>query len=287
MNETLDLGVLEQPVLICGGAYGNLEALQALERWAQLHGFAAENIIHTGDAAAYCADPHQATSFIRERSWPSIKGNVEEQLAVGADDCACGFEEGSVCNAMSARWFAYADRCISAEDRAWMAALPSLLRFRLNGRRFLAVHGSVEQTNSFMFESLDEAVFAEQIDLADADAVIAGHTGIAFTRMIGDRAWHNSGALGMPANDGTPRVWFSTLTPEGDAIRFAHHALVYDHSSAADKLRRADLRPGYADGLETGLWPSLDILPPAEKAATGQPISLVDTVWQSALAQAI
>ena len=168
-----------------------------------------------------------------------------------------------------------------------MAALPSLLRFRLNGRRFLVVHGSVEQTNSFMFESLDEAVFAEQIDLADADAVIAGHTGIAFTRMIGDRAWHNCGALGMPANDGTPRVWFSTLTSEGDAIRFAHHALVYDHSSAADKLRRVDLPPGYADGLETGLWPSLDILPPAEKAATGQPISLVDTVWQSALAQAI
>ena len=101
MNETLDLGVFEKPVLICGGAYGNLEALEALERWAALHGFSPQNIIHTGDAAAYCADPHLATAFIRERGWPSIKGNVEEQLAAGADDCACGFEEGSICNTMS------------------------------------------------------------------------------------------------------------------------------------------------------------------------------------------
>ncbi|MDH3742911.1 MAG: metallophosphoesterase family protein [Hyphomicrobiales bacterium] len=287
MNETLDLGVIEQPVLVCGGAYGNLEALEALERWAALHGFGPHNIIHSGDAAAYCADPHLASSFIRERGWPSIKGNVEEQLAAGADDCACGFEEGSVCNTMSARWFAHADRSISRHDRAWMAGLLSRIRFTMNGRRFAVVHGSVELTNCFMFESLDEAVFAEQIGLADADAVIAGHTGIPFTRMIGERVWHNCGALGMPANDATPRVWFSTLTPEGDAIRFAHHALVYDHLTAAEKLRRADLPSGYGDGLETGLWPSLDILPPAEAAQTGQPISRTDVVWQSALAQAI
>lgn len=287
MTETLDLGVIEQPVLICGGAYGNLEALRGLERWAALHGFGPRNIIHTGDVAAYCADPHLASSFVRGRGWPSIKGNVEEQLAAGADDCACGFEEGSVCNTMSARWFAYADRSISAQDRSWMAGLPSQFRFTLNGRRFLVVHGSVELTNSFMFESLDEAVFAEQIGLAGADAVIAGHTGIPFTRMIGDRVWHNSGALGMPANDATPRVWFSTLTPQGDAIRFAHHALVYDHKTAAEKLRQADLPCGYADGLETGLWPSLDILPPAETAQAGKPISLTDVVWQPELARAI
>ncbi|MGI9465176.1 MAG: hypothetical protein ACR2OM_14615, partial [Aestuariivirgaceae bacterium] len=78
MNKTLDLGAIDGPVLICGGAYGNLEALEALERWAALHGFAASNIIHSGDAAAYCADPHRACAFIRDRGWASIKGNVEE-----------------------------------------------------------------------------------------------------------------------------------------------------------------------------------------------------------------
>ena len=32
--------------------------------------------------------------------------------------------------------------------------------------------------------------------------------------------------------------------------------------------------PGYADGLGTGLWPSLDILPPTERSATGHPLNL-------------
>ena len=287
MNNRVELGTITRPLLICGGAYGNLEALEALTRWADLHGFDDNHIIHTGDAAAYCADAAGAASFIRHRGWASIKGNVEEQLAIGADDCACGFEEGSVCNAMSAQWFAYADSTISKADRDWMAGLPQSLGFSMNGRQFAVVHGAVDQTNRFMFESLGEFAFSDQFDIAGTDAVIAGHTGIPFTRQFGSRLWHNSGALGMPANDGTPRVWFSTLSPQADAIHIRHHALVYDHATATAKLRAAGLPQGYAAGLETGLWPSTDILPSAEQEATGMPLRLEDKLWQPDLAQAI
>jgi predicted phosphodiesterase len=287
MNNNNDLGLITRPLLICGGAYGNLEALQALSRWAGLHGFDDAHIIHTGDAVAYCADAAAASRFIRTRNWASIKGNVEEQLAAGADDCACGFAEGSVCNVMSAHWFAYADRTVSADDRKWMAALPATLTFTMSGRRFMVVHGAVDQTNRFMFESLDTAEFACQLELAGTDAVIAGHTGIPFTRSIGPCLWHNSGALGMPANDGTRRVWFSTLTPQVEGIHIRHHALIYEHDAAAAKLRSADLPQGYADGLQTGLWPSRDILPGTECAATGTPLRLDDVVWRADLAQAV
>ena len=287
MAERCDLGTIEKPLLVCGGAYGNLEALEALERWARLHDIDDDHIIHSGDAAAYCADASGASRFIRERGWASIKGNVEEQLAVGADDCACGFEEGSVCNAMSARWFAYADATITQADREWMAGLPAQLSFVMAGRRFVIVHGAVDQTNRFMFASLGEATFDKQFDLANADGVIAGHTGIPFTRRLGSRVWHNSGALGMPANDGTPRVWFSTLAPEGNGIRISHHALVYNHAQAAQKQRAARLPAGYGDGLETGLWPSTDILPAAELETTGEMLALEDVVWMPSLAKAI
>ncbi len=283
----MDLGDIDEPLLICGGAYGNLEALEALERWAGLHGFSNRQIIHTGDAVAYCADAAAVSAFLRDRGWAAIKGNVEEQLGAGADDCACGFAEGSVCNAMSAQWFTHADRTITPGDRSWMAILPDRLTFTMNGRRFMVVHGGADRTNRFMFESLGDAAFTVQLDLAECDCVIAGHTGIPFTRRIGNRVWHNSGALGMPANDGTPRVWFSTVTPDGDTIRFAHHALVYDHRTAAAKLRRAGLPEGYADGLETGLWPSLDILPDAEQGQTGKPLRPAGHVWTPRLAEAV
>ena len=35
-------------------------------------------------------------------------------------------------------------------------------------------------------------------------------------------------------------------------------------------MRRSGHADGYARSLVTGLWPSLDVLPPAERAATGE-----------------
>ena len=44
----------------------------------------------------------------------------------------------------------------------------------------------------------------------------------------------------------------------------------YDHHAAA--MRRCAHANGYARTLVMGLWPSLDILPPTERAATGRRI---------------
>lgn len=271
---TLDLGTFDQPLLVCGGAYGNLQALEALAAFQAQAGIADSHVIHTGDAVAYCADTEAATQFIARRGWHAIKGNVEEQIAAGALDCGCGFEEGSACDVASARWYAHAVATLSDTSKAWMAGLPSRLIFEMNGVRTAVVHGSVQQTNRFMWASLPETDFANELDASGADLVIAGHTGIAFTKMIGSRCWHNSGALGMPANDGTQRVWISQLAPLDGGISITHHALTFDAATAAQRIRRDGLPEGYADGLQTGLWPSLDILPQTERAATGTALDL-------------
>jgi len=35
----------------------------------------------------------------------------------------------------------------------------------------------------------------------------------------------------MPANDGTPRVWFSLLLPTAEGLRIEHPALEYDYAA--------------------------------------------------------
>ena len=195
---------------------------------------------------------------------------MEEQLAEDADDCACGFEEGSECNLLARTWYAHAQAEITPELRAWMADLPAHLTFTMSGKSVRVVHGAPSQTNRFMWESFSNETFAEELDLAHADIVIAGHTGLPFTRTFSDgRLWHNSGALGMPANDGTPRVWVSVISPGDHGPWFEHIALEYDFMSAARKMREQNLPEGYATALETGLWPSLDILPETERQTTG------------------
>jgi hypothetical protein len=155
-----------------------------------------------------------------------------------------------------------------------MAELPAHLTFSIGGISVRVVHGSVQQTNRFMFDSLSDAEFEHELDEAGVDLVIAGHAGIPFTRIIGNRCWHNSGALGMPANDGTSRVWASVLKPEPGGLSITHHAIEFDAHKAAERIRAENLPAGYADGLETGLWPSLDVLPDRERSTTGQALSL-------------
>ena len=278
--DTRHLGTFSGPVLIFGGVYGNLEAFEALLEEARRLGVRAGNMIHTGDVAAYCADTYACATRLKDLGCPAIKGNVEEQLAEGADDCACGFDEGSECDLLAMRWYALANAQTTPELRRWMADMPDHLTFDMAGCRFRVVHGSPVLVNEFVFASQPREEFEALLDAADADCVIAGHSGLPFTRAVGERVWHNSGGLGMPANDGTARVWYSLVTPGPGGISFTCHPLHYDHAAAAAKMRGAGLPEGYASGLETGLWPNTDILPAAETAATGAALEPPPHLWE-------
>lgn len=272
--KTADLETFTKPVLICGGAYGNLQALEALADLQSGLGISDNHVIHSGDAVAYCADTEASVQFLAARRWHAISGNVEEQIVLGGADCGCGYEQGSACDAASVRWYAHAVATLSAGSRQWMTDLPAHLTFSIGGISVRVVHGAVQQTNRFMFDSLSDAGFEQELDKAGVDLVIAGHAGIPFTRIIGNRCWHNSGALGMPANDGTSRVWASVLTPQPDGLSITHHAIGFDASTAATRIRTQGLPYGYADSLESGLWPSLDVLPDYERSTTGQALPL-------------
>jgi hypothetical protein len=88
--------------------------------------------------------------------------------------------------------------------------------------------------------------------------------------------------LGLPANDGTRRAWFSVMTPWDGGIRIDHHSLEYDAGRARRKMVAAGVCPGYASALDTGLWPSLDVLPKAERDAAGTPLDLSEPViWET------
>ena len=83
----------------------------------------------------------------------------------------------------------------------------------------------------------------------------------------------------MPANDGTPRVWYSVVAPTPDGILFRHEYLTYDFTTTARKMRERGLPEGYARALETGLWPSLDSLPEAEQELTGRALAPSPFLW--------
>lgn len=285
VNSIQDIGILDGPVLVFGGPYGNLEATRALRDAAQRLDIPAERVICTGDVVAYGADPQAVVDLVRGWGCAVVMGNCEESLAADAADCGCNFTEGSTCAALSAQWFEATRRDLDADAKHWMGALPRAINFTLGGRRLTAVHGGASQINKWVFASTPAADKLAEIALTGSDGVVGGHCGLPFTEIIATpdapegRLWHNSGALGLPANDGTPQVWFSVLTPTRDGIAIMHRPLDYDHAAAAAKMRTRGYPPEYADSLGTGLWPSCDILPPAERAVRGRAVSPVGTAW--------
>lgn len=256
------------PVLVFGGCYSNREATEALFRAAARHGIPPERMICTGDIVAYGADPQACVDRLRAAGVQVVMGNCEEQIAADAGDCGCGFAPGSECDRLSQSWYAYARARLDDGARRWMTGLPRRLDLVLGGRRFAVVHGAPSRINRFIFASTPDAILAEEISATGADGVIAGHSGLPFTRGVGAHLWHNAGAIGLPANDGTPRGWYSILTPIAEGVRIDLHPLAYDFHAAAAAMRRAGLPEEYALALEDGLWPNLDILPLAERAAT-------------------
>jgi predicted phosphodiesterase len=270
---------LEQTWMCFGGPYSNLEATEALLTEANRLGIPSERILCTGDLVAYCGDPVKTIDLIRESGLSVVMGNCDEQLGASAADCGCGFDPESACARLSADWYAYADSVVRPDQRAWLAALPSRIDLTIGGLTLAAIHGAALSINTFIFAGTPDHEKRRNIEQLDCDGVIGGHCGLPFTQFLNGRLWHNPGVIGMPANDGTPRVWFSLITPTTAGLRIEHRALSYDYESAQVAMRRAGLPECYAQALATGLWPSLDVLTARERLETGQPIKEASVTW--------
>ena len=270
-REIADLGRLEGDILIYGGPYSNLQATEALLAEADRRGIPPGRRICTGDVVAYCADPLPTLALVRAEGGTVVAGNTERQLASDAEDCGCGFESGSACDLLSRGWYPHARARVAADPgaRSWLGACPDIAVFTLGPRRAVVIHGGVTDIARFLWPSSPEADFTAELEALQAvagpvDMVIAGHCGLAFHRRIGAVDWLNAGVIGMPANNGTPETRYLVLSGEGAEIA----ALSYDHAAAADAMRAAGLRQGYDRALETGWWPSQDILPPELRQAS-------------------
>ena len=274
------LGNIEQRMLIFGGPYSNRAATAAMRRRAEELGIDAARVICSGDIVAYCAEPAETVELIRDWGIHVVMGNCEESLGFSEPDCGCGFDEGSSCSALALAWYAYADGRIDAAQRRWMRELPRSLDFEISGLRFKVVHGSVERINDFVFVSSDEDTKLAQIRAAGVDVVVGGHAGIPFGQAVGDAYWLNAGVIGMPANDGTADGWYLLLEPGPDSIAASWHRLPYDHAAASRSTIAAGM-PEYGRALADGLWPSEDILPPAERQNRGRPLTLDSLLLQS------
>ncbi len=266
---TVEIGVR---AFVFGGSCSNLQATEAVLNRATDLGFTANEIIFTGDMIAYCGQPAETAHLIRQAGVHAIMGNCEESIAFELDDCGCGFADGSACDALSQQWFNHCLNVIDADTRLWMQQLPRFLDIELGDFTLRCIHGTPEAINEFIFPSDIAAGRYTPRNEDGIDGYICGHSGIPFAAEVSNKVWINSGSAGMPANDGTSRVWYALFESAQIKLKVSIESLDYDHEVAASIMRKRGLDNGYADCLSSGIWPSHDVLPAEERQITGIPI---------------
>ena len=255
------LGEMAGDVLVFGGPNSNLQATVALLQIADERGIPPERRICTGDAVAYCGDPVETLRTLLG-CCELIAGNCEKQLVAGADGCGCGFADGTACDVLSRVWYRFTKASLGALELSYIARCPDVAVFSSFGLRYAVIHGGMTEISRYLWPVSADAEFAQEVAAIEAevgaiDAVVAGHCGIAFERHVAGVRWINAGAIGMPPNDGRCQTRFVVLTERGAKIE----RLDYDVQGAVAAMQSAGLTQGYDQALETGIWPSQDVLP--------------------------
>ena len=215
--------IASDTLYVAGGLYGNLSALNEIERMAALEGEATRLVFngdfHWFDAAAddFLAIEHNIARHT------ALRGNVETELAADDDSngCGCAYPESvpdddvARSNAILARLRGAARE---AEQRSTgiarrLSALPMHMVAEVAGARIGIVHGDAWSLAGWNFahgilhDRAEDDRFAALFERAGVDGFASSHTCLpamrAFDTLPGDRFVVNNGAAGMANFRGT------------------------------------------------------------------------------------
>ncbi|MGY0425499.1 MAG: metallophosphoesterase family protein [Polaribacter sp.] len=268
------LGKISGKMLLFGGVYSNLQALEALQQIAEKENIPPENCICTGDIVGYCAQPEQTVQLLKLWGAKSIVGNVEIQLCENAVDCGCNFREGSRCDNFSQLWYPYAQSKLSKNSLDFLKTLPNNITFKYADKKVTVVHGSYFNVSEFIFKSTHWNLKKPNFEATKSDVIVAGHCGLPFYNQQENKIWLNPGVIGMPANDGNTSVWYAILEDTNDLLNFTHQTLDYNYKLTSKLIQKGLLPEEYARTIITGVWDNTEILPPVETGLQGFDVQL-------------
>ena len=254
-------------IAVAGGVYSNHLGLAAFLADAARRG--AEALYCLGDLGGFGPHPERVRPLLEQGAVRVVRGNYEESLAAGREDCGCGYTDPRD-NHYAALSYRYTAANCSPDFRRWMGELPARRRVRVGERECLLVHGSPRQVNEFLFRSTSPVPFLERLlDRSACDALLCTHTGLHWHRRLpSGRDVINVGALGRPANDGSTAVWYALVEARGGELDVELVPLDYDHASLAREMRGEGLPEEFVETILTGWWTTcLEILPAKERAA--------------------
>jgi putative phosphoesterase len=232
--------------LIISDIHGNLAALRAIEARERF-----DQVMCLGDIVGYGPEPAACLRWLRERNVVVVvQGNHDRALGEGVPArCAPQFQW------LAEATYSIGETQLAADEKAYLAALPTRALIDRGERRLLLVHASASDPLYGYRASTVEA-WTDDLIGVNADVVLVGHTHLQFQLQVGATKLVNPGSAGQP-KDGDPRAAYAVL--ENGAIRFGRAAYAVEQTISA--LARSGVSPAAAGALaellRTGRVPAM------------------------------
>jgi putative phosphoesterase len=222
-------------IIVFGDLHANWEALLALQQ--------AENrpdmVLSLGDMVGYGPDPKRCLDAVRASATHLIGG--QHDRAVGAPVQAADEAQGySGHDELSEATWSHTRSLLSAQDRAYLASLPTELNVELAGIRFYLTRLPLDdaETETRVLITMTQARLRELFGDVEADVILLGGPHVPALRQVDGRLIVCPGSLGLPRY-GVPDPTFAAWE---DGHVQIHH-LHYHPQPTIQKLSLLPLAP--------------------------------------------
>ena len=138
---------------------------------------------------------------------------------------------------------------MTPDNKEFLRSLKKEIRFEINGKKFLLVHGSPRKINEYLYENRSEDSFRRVIEGQDIDLLICGHTHKPYHKIIDGVHIINDGSVGKP-KDGDPKACYATVDTETGEVVF--RKVEYKVEVIAEEIINKGLPEAYAKALLSG-----------------------------------
>lgn len=232
---------------VLSDVHGNAHALRAV--LADIDAIGVDRVYCLGDLVGYGAFPNEVIDLIRARGIPTVMGNYDEGVGFDRDECGCAYTDPEMKRLGDLSLFWSRDH-VTAENKAFLRSLHQQIRFEVEGKRFLLVHGSPRKINEYLYENRPDHSFARLAQASEADVIVMGHTHLPYCKEVAGVLFVNDGSVGKP-KDGDPRACYALLEVDRSGVKVEFRRVTYDVAAAAAAVRASELPARFADLLES------------------------------------
>ena len=233
-------------IAIFSDIHGNRHALAAV--LADIDREAPDSVYCLGDLVGYGAYPNEVIEMIRDRGIPTIMGNYDDGVGFDRDECGCAYTDPEM-KKLGDKSLMWTREVVTPENKEFLRSFLPSIRFNVEGKEILLVHGSPRRMNEYVYEDRLPASLEHIARSAEADILVFGHTHLPYTKEVAGVLLVNDGSVGKP-KDGDARAGYVIMDVWASEVKVEFRRVPYDVASATAAVRESGLPAHFAELLE-------------------------------------